>query len=179
MYSARDSHNNSGASQNSDWTSQNDQDLNKFLTFKLMSDKFGIEIIRVKELLEYHSATRVPLTPKEIHGVINLRGSVVPVINLATRIGKTSGGISKKTCIIIVELAHNNTPVEIGFLVDEVDQVINISNEKIEPTPQFGTDIDPEYIWGMGNTEDTFIILLDLENVLSVDELSKLIRQFT
>jgi purine-binding chemotaxis protein CheW len=179
MHSGHRSENSSQALNSGELSSRHLRDHGKFLTFKLATQRFGIDINYVKELIEYTAATHIPLTPAQIHGVINLRGSVVPVIDLASRIGKKPCEIGKKTCIVISELTYDNNSMEIGFLVDEVDQVINIPDESIEPTPQFGIDIDYEFIWGMGTLESSFIVLLDLEIVLSVEELSNLIRQFT
>lgn len=152
-----------------------DEVFDKYLTFSVSGQKYGSDIGKIKEIIEYCKATHVPLTPPEIHGVINLRGSVVPVIDLAARLGKGSSNASKKTCIVICEINDGTAIVEIGFLVDEVDQVIDIAEHHIEDAPEFGTDIKVDYIGGMGGVSGNFIVLLNIDELLSVSELSSLI----
>jgi len=148
----------------------------KFLTFSVNGGIYGCEIEKIKEIIEYGSVTRVPLTPQYLRGVINLRGSVVPVVDLATRLGKATNPVSKRTCIIIIEMnSIDDEIVDISFVVDEVDEVVSFSDEQIIAAPQFGTDIRADFISGMGKLNGEFIILLDLEEVLSVIELSALV----
>ncbi|GMR16661.1 MAG: chemotaxis protein CheW [Gammaproteobacteria bacterium] len=148
---------------------------NKFLTFKVAGELFGTEIDNVNEIIEYSEMTRVPLTPPHIKGVSNLRGNVVPVIDLAVRLGKEPGETTKRTCIIIVEMDDDGEKMDIGFIVDEVDEVLDIHADTIEPAPQFGADIRSEYINGMGKLNGQFVILLLLHEVLSIKELSQLV----
>ena len=150
----------------------------KYLTFKIEDDVYGSEIDKIKEIIEYGSITRVPLTPDYLRGVINLRGNVVPVVDLAKRIGKNSKGVNKKTCIIIVEMSSDidDEAMDIGFVVDEVDEVMDIPDHQVAPAPQFGTDIRSEFIAGMGKTHSQFVILLQLNEVLSVKELAELVE---
>ena len=146
----------------------------KMLTFKVGREVFGTDINTVKEIIEYGIITDVPLSPAEIRGVINLRGTVVPVVDLAVRLGKETGGQSKRTCIIIVEQEYNSRKMDIGFVVDEVDQVLDISPEDIEAAPDFGTSIKSEFISGFGRTENGMFVLLKLDEILSIKSLSEL-----
>jgi len=149
----------------------------KYLTFFVNGEVYGSEIDRIKEIIEYGSITRVPLTPSYLRGVINLRGNVVPVVDLSIRLGKTSNTVSKRTCIIIVEMkASDGEVMEIGFVVDEVDEVLDINDDQVAAPPQFGTDIRADFITGMGKIAEKFVVLLQLEEVLSVTELADLVE---
>ncbi len=147
----------------------------KYLTFKVGDELFGAEIDNINEIIECSEMTRVPLTPSHIRGVSNLRGNVVPIIDLAVRLGKEPGETTKRTCIIIVEMEDDGEKMDIGFVVDEVDEVLDIPANAIEPAPQFGAAIRSEYINGMGKLNGQFVILLLLHEVLSINELSQLI----
>ena len=154
-----------------------DQLGEKFLTFMAKGEIYGAEVDRIKEIIEYGTITRVPLTPNYLRGVINLRGNVVPVVDLATRLGKVTEDVSKRTCIIIVEMkTADEEVVDIGFVVDEVESVMNILEEQITAAPQFGTDIRPDFISGMAQLKDQFVVLLQLEEVLSITELAELVE---
>lgn len=153
---------------------QDQDDVNKYLTFFLSGSVYGVGIDSVKEIIEFGGITHVPMTPDYIRGVINLRGSVVPVIDLGARLGKETKDATKRTCIIIVEMMVENESSDIGFVVDLVNEVIDISAEFIEPAPSFGADIRVDFIAGMARFDKDFTILLDLENVLSIEELSEL-----
>ncbi len=160
--------NNTESDQHEDDLEQADQ----FLTFLLDGEVFAINILNIREILEYSPLTPVPMTPDFISGVLNLRGSVVPVINLALRFEKSSSEITKRTSIVIVEITHDEQKMDIGIIVDIVNEVIEIP--EIEPAPTFGTTIRTDFIEGMGKINDGFTIILDLNHVLSVDELSLL-----
>lgn len=147
----------------------------KYLTFKVGGELLGTEIDNISEIIEYSEMTRVPLTPAHIRGVSNLRGNVVPIIDLAVRLGKERGETTKRTCIIIVEMDDDGEKMDIGFVVDEVDEVLDIHADAIEPAPQFGADINSDYINGMGKVDGKFIILLLLTEVLSINGLSELV----
>ena len=147
----------------------------KFLTFQLNATAYGVEIKRIKEIIEFGGLTRIPMTPACIRGVINLRGNVVPIVDLAERVGIKSETESHRTCIIIVEIEDEGENLDLGFVVDGVDQVVGIAEENIEAAPTFGTEIKSEFISGMGNVNDDFVVLLDLDSVLSVSELSELV----
>jgi len=147
----------------------------KYLTFKVDGKIFGTEIDNINEIIEYSDMTRVPLTPPHIRGVSNLRGNVVPIIDLAVRLGKEPRDITKRSCIIIVEMDDDGEKMNIGFVVDEVDEVLDIHADNIEPAPQFGADISSEFINGMGKLDSGFVVLLLLDEVLSIEGLSQLI----
>ncbi len=155
--------------------SEMDDTGTKYLTFKVGGELFGTEIDNINEIIEYSDMTRVPLTPPHIRGVSNLRGNVVPIIDLAVRLGKEAGETTKRTCIIIVEMEDEGETMDIGFVVDEVDEVLDIHEDAIEPAPQFGAEISSDYINGMGKIDGEFVILLLLNEVLSISGLSELV----
>lgn len=148
------------------------EQTSQFLTFLLGGDVFAINILNIREILEYSPLTPVPMTPNFIAGVLNLRGSVVPIINLALRFDKPDAEITKRTSIVIVEITHEDQKLEIGVIVDIVNEVIEIP--EIEAAPSFGASIRTDFIEGMGKVNDAFTIILNLNHVLSVDELSML-----
>ncbi len=148
------------------------EQTSQFLTFLLGGDVFAINILNIREILEYSPLTSVPMTPNFIAGVLNLRGSVVPIINLALRFDKPDAEITKRTSIVIVEITHEDQKLEIGVIVDIVNEVIEIP--EIEAAPSFGASIRTDFIEGMGKVNDAFTIILNLNHVLSVDELSML-----
>ncbi|MGR3173779.1 MAG: chemotaxis protein CheW [Candidatus Scalindua sp.] len=139
----------------------------KFLTFVLGSEVYGIEILRVREIMGLLDITTVPQIPDYMKGVINLRGKVVPVIDLRLKFSMPEEEHTKETCIIVAEV--NNT--SIGIIVDSVSEVLDIKSEEIEETPSFGQGIDTDFIMGLGKTKDKIIILLDIEKVLSSEDL--------
>ncbi|GMR08516.1 MAG: chemotaxis protein CheW [Gammaproteobacteria bacterium] len=151
-----------------------DSDQNQFLTFTLGGEVYAIEILRIREIIDYGNLTTVPMMPDFIRGVINLRGSVVPVVDLAARFGDQPADITKRTSIIIVELVDDETTMNIGVVVDGVNEVLEIPPGDIEPSPSFGARIRTDFIKGMGKVDGKFLVLLDVANVLSVDELSLL-----
>ena len=144
----------------------------QFLTFFLDGDLCGISILSIKEIKEYTTITRIPMMPNFISGVMNLRGSVVPVIDLSVRFGKKKISITKKTCIVIVEIDTIEAKMDIGVIVDSVSEVIEIKNADISQPPSFGSKIRIDFIQGIAKTEDKFVILLDTAKVFSLDELS-------
>lgn len=156
---------------------EHDVEGNKFLTFRLHNAAYGVEITRIKEIIEYGGITRIPMTPPSIRGVINLRGNVVPVVDLAERLEVGRGeDVSRWTCVIITEMEDEGEVMDIGFVVDTVEQVVGIHEDHIEATPSFGTGIKSEYICGMGNVKEKFVILLDMDTVFSIDELATLVE---
>jgi purine-binding chemotaxis protein CheW len=150
------------------------QDHDQYLTFVLGRETFAIGILGIKEILEYEEPTDVPMMPPYIRGVVNLRGSVVPVIDLGARFGKGSTPVTKKTCIVIVETAVNAHPQVLGIVVDAVNEVMEISQSAIEPPPSFGVSVRTDFIAGMGKVREKFVILLDLDRILTVDDLAVL-----
>ncbi|HEY4072887.1 MAG TPA: chemotaxis protein CheW [Herbaspirillum sp.] len=146
----------------------------QYLTFMLAGEVFAIGILAIKEIIEYHSLTEVPMMPACVRGVINLRGAVVPVMDLLARFGQEPSQITKRTCIVIVEVPSGDERQVIGVVVDAVNEVLDIAPEDIEPPPTFGARIRSDFIQGMGKVKNKFVILLDVNHVLSIDELSGL-----
>ncbi len=150
------------------------QEPTQYLTFMLAGEIYAIGILSIKEIIEYGGLTTVPMMPGAIRGVINLRGAVVPVMDLATRFGKPSSDVTKRTCIVIVELVHDGEQHVIGVVVDSVNAVQEIAPGDIEPAPSFGMKIAPDLIAGMGKVQGKFVILLNIQQVLSVTQLANL-----
>jgi purine-binding chemotaxis protein CheW len=141
----------------------------QYLTFVLDGDVFAIGILAIKELIEFHALTVVPMMPKSIRGVINLRGAVVPVIDLAVRFGRKPTEVTKRTCIVIVELELEGERRVVGVIVDAVNQVLDIMSSEIEPAPALGSKIRTDFIQGLGRIDGKFVILLNVHQVLSMD----------
>jgi purine-binding chemotaxis protein CheW len=146
----------------------------QYLTFVLGGEVFAIGILAIKEIIEYSQVTTVPMTPPYVRGVINLRGAVVPVLDLQVRFGKPSSPVTKRTCNIIVEVGSGGERHDIGIVVDTVNAVLDIPGEEIEPPPTFGAHIRTEFIQGMGKVNGQFVVLLNVERVLADDELQAL-----
>jgi purine-binding chemotaxis protein CheW len=147
---------------------------NQYLTFVLGAEAFAMDIRSVKEVIQYGSLTEVPLMPEFIRGVINLRGAVVPVIDLSVRFGRAATDVSRRTCIVILEVEHEGTLVELGIIVDNVSEVLEIGDSDIEPAPAFGSALRSEFIAGVGKVGGRFVIVLDVRHVLSIDEMASL-----
>ena len=146
----------------------------QYLTFSVTGEVFGIAIVSIKEIIEYRTTTEVPMMPDFMRGVINLRGRVVPVIDLAVRFGRPRGELTARSCIVIVEAQQEGEQHDLGVVVDAVSAVADIADADIEPPPSFGTRLRSEFITGMGKIGEKFVILLDVNRVLSIDELSTL-----
>ena len=149
-------------------------DASQYLTFMLNQEVFAIGILAVKEIIEYGKLTQVPMMPACIRGVINLRGAVVPVMDLAVRFGRAPSVVTKRTCIVIVELVACGERRDVGVIVDAVNEVLDIPATDIEPAPAFGAGLRVDFIQGMGKIGTRFVILLNLEHVLSIDEITAL-----
>jgi len=149
-----------------------DDPVLQYLTFQLSGETYAINILHVREIIEYGSITPIPMTPEFIAGVINLRGSVVPVVDLNRRFGGDVASITKRTSVIVIELKREDFEIEIGVVVDLVNDVLEIRQSNIEPAPKFGAKIRTDFIEGMGKVEDKFLILLNVDNILAIDELS-------
>ncbi len=148
----------------------------KFLTFSLDQEEYGIGILKVKEIIGMMRVTPVPQTPEHVKGVINLRGKVIPVIDLRIRFGMSSAEYTDRTCIVVVETDSDRGRLHIGVVVDSVSEVLNIKGSDIENTPEFGTTLNTDYILGMAKTTGSVKILLDIDKVLSTDEQSLLME---
>jgi purine-binding chemotaxis protein CheW len=146
----------------------------QYLTFMLGGELFAIGILCIKEIIEYASLTEVPMMPATVRGVINLRGAVVPVMDLLIRFGKQSSPVSKRTCMVIIEVTGTGERQDIGIVVDSVDSVLDIPASEIEPPPTFGAGIRTDFIRGMGKVNGRFVILLDVNHALAVEEVAAL-----
>ncbi len=150
----------------------------QYLTFVLGGEVYALGILNIKEIIDYGQLTEVPMMPSFVRGVINLRGSVVPVIDLMARFGKGVTQIAKRTGIVIVETAASDAEddhsQDIGIIVDAVNEVVDIGTQDIEPPPSFGAGIRPDFINGMAKYDSSFVILLNVNKVLSVDEMAAL-----
>ncbi len=144
----------------------------QYLTFMLGGKVYGLEILNIKEIIELGEITEVPMMPDFIAGVINLRGSVVPVIDLSRRFSGMATVIAKRTSIVILEVENEDLRIEIGVLVDMVNEVLDICQSDIEPAPSLGSKIQTNFMSGMAKVDGKLLLLLNIENVLSVDELS-------
>ncbi len=144
----------------------------KYLTFSLSGEEYGINIIKIKEIIGMMPITTVPQTPQFVKGVINLRGKVIPVIDLRLKFGMAPIPYGERTCIIVVEIEGASGTVLVGGVVDSVSEVMNIKNEDIEDSPSFGTRLDTDAILGMAKTDGDVKILLDIDMVLNVEELT-------
>jgi purine-binding chemotaxis protein CheW len=150
-----------------------------FLTFVLDNEVYGIEILKVREIIGLMDSTTVPQTPDYMKGVINLRGKVIPIIDLRLKFSMPEEEHTKETCVIVVDISgQNNTLQQIGIIVDSVSEVLNINSGEIEDAPQFGQKIDSNFILGLGKTDERIIILLDIEEVLTIEDL-KVVEQIT
>ncbi|EAR10095.1 chemotaxis protein CheW [Reinekea blandensis] len=149
-------------------------DVSQYLTFQAGQETLAIAILDVKEIIEIEAITRVPMMPDFICGIINLRGQVVPVIDLARRLGRDASVTTKKSCIVLVEVHHQGSSQFIGMMVDEVNEILEIDEQHTQPPPEFGTDIRTDFIQAMGRVDERFIILLDVNHVLSVSDISAL-----
>ncbi len=144
---------------------------NQYLSFKLDEEVYALDIRQVREVLDFASMTKVPGVPDFMRGVINLRGGVVPVIDLRLKFGMTKTEKTVETCIVIMEIIVDNETTLIGALADSVQEVINLEKDQIEPPPKIGTRLKTDFIKGMGKKNDEFIIIIDIDKVFSIDEL--------
>ena len=149
----------------------------QYLTFSLGGEVFAMDIRAVREIIQYSAMTVVPLMPDFVRGVINLRGAVVPVIDLQSRFGRDMAQVGKKTCIIIFDASVAGDKVELGLMVDAVSEVIDIPDADIEPAPQFGASIRRDFIRGMGKVGGEFIVILEPERALDIEEMAQLADQ--
>ena len=149
----------------------------QFLMFLLDDHVFSIDISTVREIIQFGNMTPVPLMPDFVRGVINLRGAVVPVIDLKARFGWPCTDVGKKTCIIIFDVVRENERTELGLMVDAVTEVVDIQTSHIEPAPQFGTAVSRDFIHGIGKVDGKFIIILDPVRTLDIDEMAQAAEQ--
>lgn len=147
-------------------------DERQYLTFRLSGEIFAIGILTIKEIIEYGDVTQVPMMPPSIRGVINLRGAVVPVIDLAALFGRNAVGVTRRTCIVIIEAHMDGEYQDVGLVVDAVNAVTEIPRDQIEPVPAFGAKVRTDFIRGMGKVDGRFVIILNLDRIMSTDDLA-------
>ena len=152
----------------------NDCRAGKYLTFVLGSEEYGLEILKVREIIGYIDVTAVPQTPGYVKGVINLRGQVIPVIDLRCKFNMEAAEQTEETCIIVVEIAQNDHDISTGIIVDKVQEVLDVAGENIEDSPEFGSDVDTDFILGMGKIGESVKMLLAIDKILSRDDFSSL-----
>ncbi|NJM31918.1 MAG: purine-binding chemotaxis protein CheW [Limnobacter sp.] len=143
-----------------------DDAQNQFLTFLVQGQKLALEILRIKEIIEFGQITVVPMMQQCISGVINLRGSVVPVVDLSSRFGQGKAVINRRTCIVILESQMDEKTQVVGFLVDEVNAVVEMGAEAVTPPPQFGSGIKTDFLRGIGKVDEEFVMVLNVEKLL-------------
>lgn len=148
----------------------------QFLTFRIGAELFGMDLTQTREILEFNGVTEVPLMPKFLRGVINLRGEVVPVIDLAVRLGRNPVQVQRRTCIIVVELHADDQFYVLGLLADAVSEVVEIADSEIDEAPAFGSNIRAEFIKGIAKRDNQFVVLLDANNALSMRDLAHLVE---
>ena len=148
----------------------------QYLTFSLSGEMFAIGILAIKEIIEYGGVTGVPMMPEFIRGVINLRGAVVPVVDLSARFHRRASAVGRRSCIVIVEVQAEDEIQDVGVIVDSVSEVLEIPAGEIEPAPAFGARIRADFIRGMGKVDGKFVIILDVDKVLSVDDLALIVQ---
>ena len=146
-------------------------DVRQYLTFKLEEEVFALDVGKVREILDYTNITKVPQTPDFMKGVINLRGSVVPVVDMRIKFNMASQERTVDTCIIVVEILIESDTTVLGALVDSVQEVFELEPSQVEPAPRIGTRLNTEFILGMGKRDDQFVIILDIDKVFSSSEL--------
>ena len=151
-----------------------ERDVQQYLTFMIGAEEYAVSLLTVKEIIEYDTVTEVPKTPEWVRGVINLRGSVVPVIDLAVKFRQSPSVAGKLTCIVITEVECEGEATVMGVMVDSVRQVIDLKPQEIEEPPTFGTRVKVDYLLGMARAGKKFCLILDTEKVLSTDELLEL-----
>ncbi|HVN95003.1 MAG TPA: chemotaxis protein CheW [Syntrophorhabdaceae bacterium] len=147
-------------------------DTRQYLTFQLGDEVFALDVSHVREILEFTTVTKVPRTPDYMRGVINLRGGVVPVLDMRLKFGMSLTEKTVNTCIIVVEVSFEGENIIMGALVDSVQEVFDLEPNQIEPAPKIGTQLKTEFIRGMGKRDDRFIILLDIDKIFSSDDVA-------
>ena len=155
-------------------TTEENKDMSRFLTFFLGSKLFAINILVVKEILEYDDITDIPKMPNFLRGAINLRGKIIPVIDLSVRLGYEETHVTNRSCIIVVELYIDEAPFNVGVVVDSVNRVMDLVSDQLEDAPSFGGRLNTDYIEGMGKVNDRFVVILDVQNVLSLEDLTQI-----
>ncbi len=146
----------------------------KYLTFALAEEEYGLEILKVREIIGYIDVTAVPQTPHYVKGVVNLRGQVIPVVDLRAKFGMETTEVTDQTCIIVVEIRQGSRTYSTGIVVDRVQEVLDIASQDIEDAPQFGASVNTDFLLGMGKVQGAVKMLLDIDRVLAGDRLDGL-----
>jgi len=149
-------------------------EVRQYLTFTLEDELFAVDVIKVREVLDYTNITKIPRTPDYMRGVINLRGSVVPVLDLRLKFGMTKTENTINTCIIVMEVVTDTETIILGALADSVQEVFELEPDQIEPTPRIGTRFNAEFLKGMGKRDDKFLMILDIDKIFTFEELSEM-----
>jgi len=149
--------------------------MNQYLTFFIRGEEYAAGILRVKEIIEFERVTRVPAMPEHVRGVINLRGSVLPVIDLAAKFGHGPSEPARTTCIVVTETELHGEMLTVGVMADAVSEVVDIADEAIETPPSFGTHVRPDFLPGMGKLDNRLVLVLDVDRVLSPVEIQQTI----
>jgi len=157
---------------------EHEDEHRQFLTFTLENEVFAVSIVKVREIVEFHSLTSIPMMPEFLCGVTNLRGAVIPVVDLLARFGKGVTEIGKRTCIVIIEVRNGEEKTPLGILVNSVNEVLPVEQASIESRPSFGTSIRADFIEALLNLGGRFVIALDVQQVLSIEEMSGIARAF-
>src|SRR5688500_16725580 len=145
--------------------------MNQYLTFYVAGEEYAVTIVKVTEIIECVSLTHVPGTPAWIRGVLNLRGAVVPVVDLAVKFGLPPAVITRRTCVVMIEIEHDGERLVLGVMADSVHQVVELGPDQIQPPPSFGPRVRVDCIQGMGVTSESLVVLLDIDRVLSAAEI--------
>lgn len=151
----------------------------KYLTFRLASEDYGLEILKVQEIIGMLPVTRVPKMPAFVRGIVNLRGKLIPVIDMRAKFGMAAQADTDKTCIIVVQVNLQEQRLTIGVIVDNVSEVLNIQQDQLEPPPSIGASLDTEFLLGIGKVAEKVVILLDIDRVLTGDETSQVLSAVT
>jgi purine-binding chemotaxis protein CheW len=151
----------------------------QYLTFFIRTEEYAVGILRVKEIIEYETVTRVPATPPHVRGVINLRGAVLPVVDLAAKFGHGETQPARTTCIVVVETQVNGEMLTVGLMADSVSEVLDLAASQIEPPPPFGTNVRVDYLVGMGKLDGRLVLVLDLDCILTPVELLDVVEAAT
>ncbi|MFO7729333.1 MAG: chemotaxis protein CheW [Spirochaetia bacterium] len=150
---------------------------NQYLTFSLSDELYALEVSKVKEVLEYQPITRVPKTPDFMRGVINVRGGIVPIVDLRLKFDLPAQEQTVDTCIIVLEIAIENETITVGTIADNVHEVVEIQPEEIEATPRIGTRLDTDFIEGIGKSNDRFLVILNIDKILTSEEITSMADQ--
>ena len=142
----------------------------KYLTFRLATEEYGLEILKVQEIIGIMNVTRVPKTPEFVRGIINLRGKIIPVIDLRIKFSMESQEDTERTCIIVAQVSRGENQITMGVIVDEVSEVLDIAEEQIEEPPSFGSAVETDFLLGMGKIDQKVVMLLDVDKVLSSND---------